>query len=634
MNAAIDVSALLSEVERQDQYLSELPKDYNYPLFSGKQAVESQRRSGYKDSARAAREIVDNAIEAGAKNISIVFERAGEGARAKSARRDGVSSVAFIDDGPGMRPNMIRAALTWGGGTHFKRPGRIGRFGFGLPNSSINQTRRLEVYSKTPDAPTWSMGFLDINDGSIPEYGLITIAPPKAGVSLPAFVQAHLDRMGVVLTSGTVVVWVKPDRLTYRTANQLAQHMLEDFGVAYRYLLDEFALVVDSREVTKVDPLFLMKDAMFHRGPDDGGATCSFEKTLAVKYYRDESTGGQHLDLLTTKDALAQARREKGAVVGTMHVRVARFPYGFAIGAERNVQGVTLDDSSKKRFAIRKPRRGMCFVRGGREIDTVNVFPSDRSLGDWPLLQGYAYHWGAELSFDPQLDEAFGIGNDKQTVRPIEDFWRVLHEAEVDAALREEQKWQAEARKKKDEELAQREVETPDDTAATQAASVAAEVVGTLPLPPEEKAKARDEVKRRVKERAAKDSVSEDEAERAIEDEASRKPFAIGFFESDGGVFFKPTFGNGLQKVALINKLHPFFKLFYAPLVAKRDARARGAVDLLLLGLAEAELAAAGHSKTVLQSLREDRLSAFLKVGLQRLDEIQPAPRADDEEHG
>lgn len=58
--------ALLSELERQEKYLAQLPEDYEFPLFNARQAVESQRRSGYKDTAAASREIVDNAIEADA----------------------------------------------------------------------------------------------------------------------------------------------------------------------------------------------------------------------------------------------------------------------------------------------------------------------------------------------------------------------------------------------------------------------------------------------------------------------------------------------------------------------------------------------------------------------------------------
>ena len=140
---------LLTEIERQEAVLAELPEDYEFPLFDGRHAVESQRKSACKSTARAAREIIDNAVEAGAKNVWVVFKRPTENERDKHERRDAVSAVAFIDDGPGMVPAMARYALSWGGGTHFNEPTGIGRFGFGLPNSSINQTRRVEVYTRS-----------------------------------------------------------------------------------------------------------------------------------------------------------------------------------------------------------------------------------------------------------------------------------------------------------------------------------------------------------------------------------------------------------------------------------------------------------------------------------------------------
>src|SRR5215468_7610201 len=113
---------LLSEIERQEKYLARLPDDFTYPLFNSKQALESQRRNGYRDTAAAAREIVDNAIEAGAKRIHITFEH-----KTSKQRRDLVTSIAFIDHGSGMVPHMIQYALTLGGGTHFDEPDFIGK---------------------------------------------------------------------------------------------------------------------------------------------------------------------------------------------------------------------------------------------------------------------------------------------------------------------------------------------------------------------------------------------------------------------------------------------------------------------------------------------------------------------------
>lgn len=50
-----------------------------------------------------------------------------------------IRSIAFIDDGAGMLPSMIRYALTRVA-VALDDHDLIGRFGFVLPNSSINQT--------------------------------------------------------------------------------------------------------------------------------------------------------------------------------------------------------------------------------------------------------------------------------------------------------------------------------------------------------------------------------------------------------------------------------------------------------------------------------------------------------------
>src|SRR5207248_9957276 len=128
-------------------------------------------------------------------------------------------------------------------------------------------------------------------------------------------------------------------------------------------------------------------------------------------------------------------------------------------------------DDDKKRFEIRQTRRGMSFVRAGREIETVDVFPKsarDRAngLGSYPLLQSYAYNWGVEVKFTPELDEVFGITNDKQRVRPIEDFWRLLHKEDIDRLLRAENDWQRAQRAKHDKPKAEASEEpTPGESA-------------------------------------------------------------------------------------------------------------------------------------------------------------------------
>jgi hypothetical protein len=621
---------ILTELQRQDEYIRELPENFEFPLFSGRQAVESQRKSGYKTTAHAAREIVDNAIEAGASNVWIALERVSPSKREKYERKDAVAAIAFIDDGPGMRSKMARFALSWGGGTHTREPDFIAKFGFGLPNSSINQTRRVEVYTRTIEDSGWICAVLDINE--IPPYGLMQIAQPIAA-PLPQFVSDFLDRKRISLKSGTVVVWQRPDRLTYAQATVLKQHLKHDFGTVYRYLVDRVRVHVEDDIVKKVDPLFLSSDGLFYLPPAQGGASLHFEKSLAVRYWRDETTGTPHLEHIDSAADIDAARKDPNVTVGTIQVKIARFPYGFVLGEAKH-KGT----DAHKRFEIRKSRRGMSFVRAGREIETVDVFPTSASdeasgLGSWPILQSYAYHWGIEVKFGPELDEAFGIGNDKQTVRPIEDFWRVMKDAEVDSAVRQEEENQRAIRKKDSAEKAAQEAASPDNpNPATEAAAQAEEVVGPAKLPEERKQEAQQELDRAVKSRSQSTGESLEQAAKAIENEARRKRYAIEFFDSEGGVFYMPSFGTGMQRVAKINRRHPFFELFYGRLAALQDPRPRQVVDLLLLALAQAELRADGLKRTTYEHEREREWSPFLGNALKILEQMEHTLADDDEQ--
>jgi hypothetical protein len=331
--------------------------------------------------------------------------------------------------------------------------------------------------------------------------------------------------------------------------------------------------------------------------------------------------------------------------VGTIRAKVARFAPGFVFRNEaRFGLGLPPDalDRAKKRFEIRKPRRGMSIVRAGREIDTIDHFPTaagDRhsGLGRWPLLQSYAYYWGAEVWFTPELDEAFGIGNDKQTVSPIEDFWRVLHDAGMDTALNEEQRYQSKMRRKEDEDRAVAEASAPDQpNPATEAAAQAEKIVGgTSRVSDEQKRKSQEKMDQEAKEHAKAKNIPLEEAKEAVAADTKRKKYRIEFFEADGGVFYKPEIGPNLVKIAKINRAHPFFKQFYARLVKTGDPRARQAVDLLLLALAKGELEAGGGAGPADEELagstkarfyeheREQKWSPFLGTALKILDHME-----------
>lgn len=580
---------LLTEVERQEKYLAKLPDDFSFPLFNAAQALESQRRSGYRNTAAAAREIVDNAIEAKATRIDVCFER--PKTLKPHQRAESIHAIAFIDNGSGMLPKMARYALSWGSGTHFDDPAFIGKFGFGLPNASINQTKLVEVYTKVAGAPAITKATLDAR--RVKTHGVQTIEEPVEA-ALPDFVQAYLDKAGLPFEHGTVVVWVEPDRVSYRKPALMKEHLIDDFGVTYRYLLDKVELIVDGTKVLAVDPLFLTPHARYYLEPEKKGAIESADYNIPVKYARDPETG--QLGLTKIEDA-AELDSDNPDVeaVGAIYVRVARFPYGFAESPGNNQKATT---DAHRRFEIRKTRRGMSFVRAGREIETVDVFPKSvkdqaKGMGDWPLLQSYAYHWGVEVRFDPVLDEVFGITNDKQTVRPVEDLWRLLAQEKIDEQLGREQTYQRKTRKEeRTKQEAAKAERAAQATAAESAAAAADTMAGKKPhIPERDKAKARENFEAEVDRRSKVDETSKEAARKALEDEAKRRPYVIDFYDEARGPFYKPEWLHGSQVGVLINRQHSFFETLYAPLTKlPNGAQAKAALDVLLISLARAEL--------------------------------------------
>jgi Histidine kinase-, DNA gyrase B-, and HSP90-like ATPase len=618
---------LLNELERQEKYLAELPADFTFPLFNTKRALDSQRQNGYRNTAVAAREIVDNAFEAKATKVHVIFDTA------VNSTRPVVSSVAFLDDGAGMLKKMARFALSWGGGTHFDDPNFIGKFGFGLPNASINQTRTVEVYTRTKKSEPIIKGWLNLDDYKSFDQQSV---PEPVEAELPAFVKKYMKKIGFEFDHGTIVVWKDPDQLTYKSPKLLEGHLLDDFGVTYQYLLEGRELIVNGTPVQAVDPLFLNPKARLFLPEAERGAINVLEKPLTIwaRYFRDQTTGAMRLEKVTDASTVDQTDPSFVAV-GAINVRVSRLPYGFAMGSKKDAS-----DDAKQRFEIRQTRRGMSFVRAGREIETLDAFPRsarDRAsgLGDWPLLQSYAYHWGIEVSFGPEFDDVFGITNDKQRVRPIDDFWRLLSQEGVDALLRRENDWQhktreEEQRKKKMEKAEATNAPTP----AEEAAATVPMIVGrkmTVPdrAKPEARRRAEEEIERQAKET----KLPVDEIRKAREEEEERRKIKIDYFDDPHGPFYRPEWV-GLQMVVKVNRHHPFFTVCYGEIVNLVGGyKAKQALDVLLIALGKAELELTEDlAIEQYRHLREEVWSRFLAVALQNLNaNIQPP---DEREEG
>src|SRR2546423_650942 len=99
--------------------------DFGWDLMVGDAFVRGMRDIGYKSTSFALAELIDNAMQASATRIDIVF---GFDGGAKPTK------IAAIDNGYGMQPKMVRASLVWGAGTRAEDRSGFGKYGYGLPS--------------------------------------------------------------------------------------------------------------------------------------------------------------------------------------------------------------------------------------------------------------------------------------------------------------------------------------------------------------------------------------------------------------------------------------------------------------------------------------------------------------------
>jgi len=108
-------------------------------------AVKAMRDNGYKNTAYALAELMDNSIQADAKMVELLC--AETTITLDHRKRDRITQIAVLDNGKGMDSKTLWQALEFGNGTHLdeKNQKGIGRFGMGLPASSMSQCTKVEV---------------------------------------------------------------------------------------------------------------------------------------------------------------------------------------------------------------------------------------------------------------------------------------------------------------------------------------------------------------------------------------------------------------------------------------------------------------------------------------------------------
>lgn len=381
--------------------------------------LDALKNSGYKGTDNAVAELVDNSFDAAAKNVFVIGEQNVSG---NSEKR--IVSFAFLDDGTGMDYETLKGCLTIGYTTNHERKG-IGRFGVGLPQASIFVCDRVEVYSWQGGIETCQRVYLDIEE--IKKHNLNEISDPEPA-SIPKRYQKFIkwrsaERQFDFSSHGTLVVWTKCTHVDYKKWKTCVDHMSKDLGRKYRKFLSSgdrsiHMIELISSEESKIlanDPLYLTKNALEcvpsnldifiennyqskPYGVDPAYDTCLFE------IYNPNNNPSDVVKLEIEYEE--NGERKKGVVQITYSIVKKEYYSPAYLKTDKKPGSLPFGCSS----SVLAKNTGISIVRNNREIQFGSFGFFD--IYNKPELRW----WGIEIAFNSDMDTAFGVANNKQSV--------------------------------------------------------------------------------------------------------------------------------------------------------------------------------------------------------------------------
>ena len=355
-------------------------------------AITAMRDSGYKNTAYALAELIDNAIQANAKMVEVLcIEK-----RELVARRERLRlyEIAVLDNGSGMDALTLRKALQFGNGTRLNNRTGIGRFGMGLPNASISQTKKVNVWSwrNGPDNAIYTYIDLDAI-----EAGNMRDVPEPEHSPLPDRWRNLSNGLG---HSGTLVVWSDIDlqRLTWKSARHTLHNTERLVGRIYRRFIMDGSVTIR----------LFAKEEGGNNAPTDRPAV--FDDPLYL------SASPAVPEPFSKKPMFESVFDEEHKIEydGTVHIVKARY----SIATQDTVTEAGTQDRGATKYGRHVAGNiGVSVLRAEREI----MLDQGWCIGYDPRERW----WGAEVEFPPTLDEIFGVTNNKQAATHFSELARI-----------------------------------------------------------------------------------------------------------------------------------------------------------------------------------------------------------------
>ena len=388
--------------------VAELGGQLEFSIVDTRMTVEAMRDSGYKSTTHALAELIDNSVESGATAIEIF----GVSRRDYETGRFTLKELAVLDNGEGMDKNTLRGSLRYGHGTRQQRHG-IGRFGFGLPNSSMSQARRVDVWSWQSGATNALHAHLSIDDV---ESGGREILEPTLQPIPKVYREASRNVFG---DSGTLVVWRDLDRVEWKQASTTFKHTEALLGRIYRRFLAKPSerLHPADRRIADIGPQRTITCIPIQQ--NDGTNEVQEDGIIEVRpndplYLMTGTSCPEQFGLGPMFKELNASPFAVTVIVKEQQYKVyVRASYARAHVRDSSDTEANWPEEFIGRDAGHAPwgkhadhNMGVSLVRAHREIEI------DRSWvnGNDPTERW----WTVEVDFPTALDEVFGVTNNKQ----------------------------------------------------------------------------------------------------------------------------------------------------------------------------------------------------------------------------
>ena len=371
---------------------------------------DALRNTGYKNIESAVSEIIDNSVEAEAKNIFIILD---EKINPISGRKL-VNEIAFLDNGLGMATDVLEGCLCIGSTTRRARKG-IGRFGVGLPQASLYACPEVEVYSWQNGIDNCQKVFLDINkvkDGDQTELADPILCPIPDKYKCFIKYKTLLEEINFS-ESGTLVVWKNCDRIQPKTRGPLVERLEFALGQKFRYFISQNIcsmriICLENQEnaidIYANDPLFLMENNYVLGDPNYPGKAYIKKNSSQYEPYFEPYGMNNGEVVVPVKYRDKQGNVAASSVIVRFSIVKAKFYDETAIKKGLNPGHTEFG----KHYASKM--EGISVVRANREVDFRKFDFYDN------LNEPQHRWWGCEILFTPELDEAFGVANNKQYV--------------------------------------------------------------------------------------------------------------------------------------------------------------------------------------------------------------------------